>query len=193
MKSQRSEAICRNDEFQNPHTLSNKFGRVLWTIAFNLLYRWTPPRLGMPWRRMILWLFGAKIGKSWLHPSTRLWAPWQLEVGDSVYIDHGCYLYNPYPIRIHDRVIVSFGCVLCTPSHDYTQPQYPLVGDQIVIESDCWLMAEAFVCPGVHVHEGSVVAARAVVTRDVAPLTVVGGNPAKFIKNRVMAIAPRGQ
>jgi putative colanic acid biosynthesis acetyltransferase WcaF len=187
MTNQSLDNKCNNEEFQNPHSFRNKFGRVLWTIVFNLLYRWTPPRLGMGWRKILLRIFGARIGKSWIHPSTRLWAPWQLEIGDSVYIDQGCYLYNPYPIRIQDRVIVSFGCVLCTPSHDYTQARYPLIGDEIVVESDCWLMAEVFVCPGVHVHSGSVIAARAVVTRDVEPRTVVGGNPARFIKHREMS------
>lgn len=174
-----------NEGFTNPHSVYNKIFRLLWSFTYTILYRWTPSRLGMGWRRLLLRIFGAKIGKSWIHPSTRIWAPWQLAIGDSSYIDGNCYLYNTYPIEIGDRVIISFGSVLCTPSHDYTQPTYPLVGGRISIENDCWIMAEAFICPGTKIGTGGIVAARAVVTKSVEPMTVVGGNPAKFIKQRM--------
>jgi putative colanic acid biosynthesis acetyltransferase WcaF len=179
-----SQPSLSNEDFRNPHGLANKVGRLLWSIVYVSLYRWTPARLGMFWRRWILQAFGAKIGRSWLHPSTRIWAPWLLKIGDYSYIDHHCYLYNAYPIEIGDRVIISFGSVLCTPTHDYNDPTYPLIGERILIESDSWLMAEAFICPGVRIRKGGVVAARAVVTKDVESMSIVGGNPAKFIKAR---------
>lgn len=52
----------------------------------------------------------------------------------------------------------------------------------IIIESDCWIGARAMVMPGVTIGRGSTVAAGALVTEDVAPETLVGGRPAKFIK-----------
>lgn len=184
MIQQDKEWICNNESFKNPHSFGNKLGRLVWNVVYVLLYKFTPPRLGMWWRRLVLLAFGARIGKSWIHPSTRIWAPWNLNIGNSVYVDQRCYLYNTFPITIKDRVIVSFGCVLCTPSHDYLQPDYPLIGGPIEIESDSWLMAESFVCPGVRIGIGGVVAARSVVTKDVKSLTVVAGSPAKFIKSR---------
>ena len=56
----------------------------------------------------------------------------------------------------------------------------------IVIEEQAWVCAEAFVIQGVTVGQGAVCAARAVVIKDVEPWTVVGGNPAKFIKERML-------
>jgi putative colanic acid biosynthesis acetyltransferase WcaF len=180
-----SEWRSDNEGFINPHSFSNKLGRFTWAVVFHLFYKWTPPRFGMPLRRVILRCFGAGIGGlSWIHPSTRIWAPWMLQVGNSSYIDRDCFLYNSYPIEIGDRVIISFGSVLCTVSHDYTSATYPLVGERIVIHDDSWLMAETFICPGVVINTGGVVGARSVVTRPVPDFVLVAGNPARVIKNR---------
>jgi putative colanic acid biosynthesis acetyltransferase WcaF len=131
-------------------------------------------------------LFGARLGKCWLHPSVRIWAPWKLKIGDDVYIDQGVFLYNAYGCEIKDRVIISAEAVLCTVSHDYTVPSYPLIGRPIVVGSDCWIATRAFISPGVSVGTGAVVGACAVATKDVSPWAVVAGNPARFIKARVM-------
>lgn len=61
--------------------------------------------------------------------------------------------------------------------------QLPFKGD-IVIGNDVWIGRESVVMPGVNIGDGAIVAAYSLVTRDVAPYTVVGGNPAKYIKNR---------
>jgi putative colanic acid biosynthesis acetyltransferase WcaF len=62
----------------------------------------------------------------------------------------------------------------------------PLFYQPIKIGSQSWIAAGAFISPGVVVGEGAVVGAFSVATKDVAPWTVVAGNPAKFIKNRVL-------
>lgn len=170
--------------FENPHSLRNRIGRVVWNLAYWTVYRLTPPRLGMSWRRLILRLFGAKIGRTWIHPSVRIWAPWLLTTGDDVYIDRGCNLYNSYDLVIDDRVVISFESVLCSATHDFSQPDYPLCGNPIHLEADSWIAAQAFLCPGVTIGRGSIVGARSVVTRSVATWTVVAGNPAKAIKQR---------
>ena len=56
----------------------------------------------------------------------------------------------------------------------------------LTIGDSAWVCADVFVAPGVTIGTGAVAAARAVVVKNVAPWTVVGGNPAKFIKNRVL-------
>lgn len=55
---------------------------------------------------------------------------------------------------------------------------------EIIIEDQAWICADAFIVPGVTVGQGAVVGSRAAVFKDVEPWTVVGGNPAKFIKKR---------
>ncbi len=179
--------LTANAEFRNPHSLWNRTGRLLWNIVWVLLYRWTPPRLGMPWRKLILRCFGAKLGNTWIHPSTRIWAPWKLQSGDDVFIDRGCNLYNAYGIMIADRVVISMEAFLCTASHDHTKRDFPLIGKPIRIESDCWIAAQCFIMPGVRIGIGSVVGARGVVVKDVASLQIVAGNPAVEVGIRSMS------
>lgn len=59
----------------------------------------------------------------------------------------------------------------------------PIKGDT-VIGNDVWIGYEAFILPGVHIGDGAIIAAKSVVTKDVPPYTIVGGNPAKTIKTR---------
>jgi putative colanic acid biosynthesis acetyltransferase WcaF len=179
-----SDALTTPVTFKSPHGFRNKAFRCLWGFAWLFLFRPTPKRLGGCWRNGLLRLFGAKVGRCWIHPSVRVWAPWKLKIGDDVYIDQGVWLYNAYGCEIKGRVIISAEAILCTASHDYTVSSYPLIGRPIVVESDCWITMRVFIAPGVTVGTGAVVGACAVVTKDVPPWTVVGGNPAGFIKKR---------
>ena len=94
--------------------------------------------------------------------------------------------YNVAPVTVGANATISQGAFLCTASHDITNPHLPLITAPITIGDQAWVAAEAFVGMGVTVGEGAVVGARAVVVKDVNPWTVVGGNPAKFIKQRVI-------
>lgn len=73
---------------------------------------------------------------------------------------------------------------LCTSSHDYEHPNMLQTFAPIVIEDQVWIAADAFIGPGVTIGQGAVVGARGTVFKNVEPWTVVGGNPAKFIKKR---------
>jgi len=93
---------------------------------------------------------------------------------------------NVATVRIGAHATVSQYSYLCTASHDYESPHMPRISAPIVIEDQAWVCAGVFVGPGVTVGEGAVVGARSSVFRDVPPWTVVGGNPAAFIKMRTM-------
>lgn len=140
----------------------------------------------MPFRKLLLVLFGAQLGRTWIHPSTRIWAPWLLKSGDDVFIDRDCDLYNAYGIEIGNRVVISQSAFLCTASHDHTISDFPLIGGPIRVGSGSWIAIQALVLPGIHLGANCVVGARSVVTRDVDPSTVVAGNPAKPIGPRQM-------
>jgi len=162
---------------------SNRAMRMLWAICWGLLYRPTP-RPMHAWRRMILRIFGARIAAG-VHPypAAKIWAPWNLTMDAcSCLSDHvDCYCVAPITIGAH--ATVSQYSYLCSASHDYRIPSLPLIAAPIVIEADAWVAAAAFVGPGVRIGEGAIVGARATVTGDVAPWTVVAGSPA----------TPRGQ
>lgn len=87
-------------------------------------------------------------------------------------------------ITIGDHSIISQSTQLCTASHSISNKDFPLVTKPIIVHDQVWIASEAFIGPGVTIGEGAVVGARAAVFKDVEPWTVVGGNPAKFIKKR---------
>jgi putative colanic acid biosynthesis acetyltransferase WcaF len=80
--------------------------------------------------------------------------------------------------------MISQQAYLCAGTHDYTKVDLPLITLPIDIGPEAWVCARAFVGPGVKIGEGAVVAACAVVVKDVRPWMIVGGNPAKEIKAR---------
>ena len=156
----------------------NKIARTIWQIVWFLLYRPTP-RLLHPWRCLLLKLFGAKLGKAvHLYPSSRVWAPWNLEMGDHACLSENVDCYSVDKIRIGAHTTVSQYSFLCTASHDYTQQAMPLVSAPITIGEWVWITADVFVGPGVTIGDGAVVTARSSVFSNVPPWMVARGNPA---------------
>ena len=96
------------------------------------------------------------------------------------------HIYNYALVRINDMTVISQRCYLCTGSHDYTHPHMPLIWKPIVIGSECWVAAEAFIAPGVKIGNGVVIGARSVVTRNMPDWMVCAGNPCLPIKPRVI-------
>ncbi|MHB8174815.1 MAG: putative colanic acid biosynthesis acetyltransferase [Nitrospirota bacterium] len=135
----------------------------------------------------MLWAFGARIGKgAHPHSSAKIWAPWNLEMGDHSCLGNRADCYNAAKIIIGAHATVSQYSYLCSASHDYERTDMPLITAPIVIGDGAWITADVFVAPGVTVGEGAVVGARSSVFKDVEPWTVVAGNPARFIKKREM-------
>lgn len=167
-------------------SLRNRIGRALWGVVWAILFR-PSPRILHGWRRALLRLFGAKIGRgARVYPSAQVWAPWQLEMGDFSCLGPKVDCYCVAPIRIEAHAVVSQYSHLCSASHDFERADFPLLTRPIVIGEGAWVAADAFVGMGVTVGAGAVVGARASVFKDVEPWTVVGGNPARFIKKRVL-------
>ncbi|MBQ3590123.1 MAG: acyltransferase [Clostridia bacterium] len=81
--------------------------------------------------------------------------------------------------------MIATGCTIATVNHDYSD--FDIVrGKTVTIKKGAWICSKATIVPGVTIGEGAVVAAGSVVTKDVPPFSVVGGNPAKLIKYREM-------
>lgn len=92
------------------------------------------------------------------------------------------------PVQIGDKFNSAQGVVITALNHTFTNKEIPIADQKvtlrpIVIDDDVWIGANAVILPGVHIGHHSVVAAGAIVDRDVAPHTIVGGIPAKVIKN----------
>lgn len=165
----------------------NKLARLCWNITYLLLFRPFGSSLLMPWRKLILLIFGAKLGKGCnIYSSVRIWAPWNLTMGDDSCMAPEVDCYNVAKISIGDRSTISQKSYLCTASHDISDPFHRLITSPIEIEDQVWVAADAFVGMGVRIGQGAVVGARSAVFKDVKPWTVVGGNPSHVINKRIL-------
>lgn len=166
-------------------TLGNKLARNLWQIVWLLLYR-PSPRIFHAWRCFLLKMFGAKLGRS-VHPypSAKVWAPWNLEMGDHACLSEGVDCYTVAKITIGSHTTISQYSFLCTASHDYTKASMPLVAAPITIGERVWITADVYVGPGVTIGDGAVVTARSSVFSDLPPWMVARGNPAVPVKPRL--------
>ena len=170
----------------SPFSFWNKSARVVWGVVYLFLFRPSPRTLHF-WRCLLLRLFGAKIGKGvHLYPSSKITMPWRLKMDDHSCLGDGVICYNIGGVRIGAHSTVSQYAHICSSSHDYTKKNMPQTFAMVVIEDQVWVCADAFIGPGVTIGQGAVVGARSAVFKNVKPWTVVGGNPARFIKQRVM-------
>lgn len=174
-------------QYNYSFSLSNKLGRLTWSVCYWILFRPFNLAIFKAWRAFVLRIFGAKLGENAeIYASAKIWAPWNLEMGAHSSMGPAVDCYNQGKIRIGKHTIISQKSYLCASTHDFTISNYPLLLVPITIGDQVWIAADAFIGPGVSVGDGAVVGARASVFKNVGPWTVVGGNPARHIKDRIM-------
>ncbi len=111
-----------------------------------------------------------------------------IHVGKDVFINSGCHFQDQGGIYIGDGTLIGHSVVLATINHEAEPTMRASMHTKpIVLGKNVWVGSHATILPGVTVGDGAIVAAGAVVTKDVPPGTVVGGVPAKIIKNSVTA------
>ena len=166
-------------------SLRNRLARGLWGIVWLLLFRPSPRPLHK-WRAFLLKAFGATIGTNChVYPAAKIWAPWNIRLGDHVGIADGVVLYSMARIEIGDYAVISQGAHLCAGSHDFNSPNFQLIAAPIAVGARVWLCTECFIGPGVSIAQGSVVGARGVVTKSIASEWCVwAGVPVKKIGER---------
>jgi putative colanic acid biosynthesis acetyltransferase WcaF len=164
---------------------------VLWMITSLLLFRACPFKFSAL-KRATLRCFGARVGRGVVFkPNLRITFPWTLTLGDHVWLGEECWILNFAPVTIEDHVCVSQRAFLCTGNHNYKSPTFDLITKPIRVERGAWIGANVFVGPGVTVGSHAVVSAGSVVSKDLAPYGIYQGNPAVWVKQRVIAPLPK--
>ena len=166
---------------------ASKAREFVWLLVSLVLFRLCPFSFSAL-KRMLLRAFGAKVGKgAVIKPQVKITFPWKLEIGDHVWLGEECWLLNLERITIGNCVCVSQRAVLCTGSHDYKSPAFNLIVKPIEVGDGAWLGAGCWVGPGVIVGNHAVLAAGSVATKDIEPFGVYRGNPAAFVRQRIIS------
>jgi len=154
----------------------------LGAASFNMLVN------GIPFhavRNSYLRACGMHIGKNTcMMRGSLVIRPEQISIGDHCIIGFQCFLGGEGKIQIGNNVNISSFCVLLGGYHDIDDPQFKPILNPIIIEDYAWLATRVTIAAGLRIGRGAVVAAGAVVTRDVPPYHVVAGVPAKKIRER---------
>ncbi len=170
----------------SPWSFKEKVGRAIWMLVGRPLFR-ASFHNWHPYRASILRLFGARIGKGVsLRPTVNIEVPWMLHLDDDCTVGDYAILYSLGKIYIGKRSIISQYAHLCAGTHDYADHTFKLLRWPIHVGDDVWIGADAFIGPGVHVGDLSVVGARSSTYKNVAQRQVYVGNPAKPLKERVL-------
>jgi len=174
-------------KYQNALSRKNQIARMLWSITWALLARPLPRSIGNSWKIFLLRIFGAKIHKkAVIYSNVKIFMPWNLEMDAYSCLAPEVDCYNVNKIKIGAHTTISQKTYLCSASHNVMLTSNPLIHSPIIIEDQVWIGANAYVGMGVVIGQGAVVGANACVYKDVERWIIVGGNPAKYIKKRVL-------
>ena len=105
-------------------------------------------------------------------------------IGNNTVVNRFCYIDGRGPLYIGNNVNVSHYTIIHTLTHITNSPYFHAVAKPVALMDHCWIGVRAIILPGVTIGEGAVVAAGAVVVKDVPAYAIVGGNPAKVIGER---------
>jgi acetyltransferase-like isoleucine patch superfamily enzyme len=130
-------------------------------------------------------VFGVNVPKdSVIYWRCRFFKPSGVNIGHHSIIGNDTFLDGREGIYIGNNVNIAGYTLIFTQEHDTDSPTFATVGGPVSIEDWVYTGARVTILPNIKIGEGAVVAAGAVVTRDVEPWTVVGGVPARFIRRR---------
>lgn len=169
---------------QITHKIINRLAN--WMLDLELLFlTWAGLVPSHAFRLLVYHLAGVKIGQgSRVHVGTRFFYPAGVTIGQDTIIGDNAFLDGRAPLKIGDHVDIASQVLIYNSQHNIDDPEFQASYGQVVIEDYVFIGPRAIVQPGVTIGRGSVVAAGAVVTKDVPAGAVVGGVPARVIRQR---------
>jgi len=174
----------QNTPFDSPWTISQRIKMLLWEHTWLILCSWTP-KPANAWRIFILKLFGVKIyGKPFVHQRARIQIPWNLTMHHKSCLGDRANAYTLGKIEISEYTTIAQEAYICTGTHAFDSHTMNLITAPVKIGKNVFVGARAFIMPGVTIGDYAIIGANSLVSKDVAPGIIVGGNPARFIKKR---------
>lgn len=161
--------------------LSKWYEGLLFYVLNNVLLKMTPYWVRQGFMRRIL---GYRIGKDTSIAMGCFFTGYDIKIGDNTVINRFCYVDGRGPLYIGNNVNVSHYTIIHTLTHIANSPYFHAEQRPVAIMDHVWIGARAIILPGVVVGEGAIVAAGAVVNRDVPPYAIVVGNPAQVVGER---------
>jgi acetyltransferase-like isoleucine patch superfamily enzyme len=143
-----------------------------------------------PIKKGFLMLMGAKIGKQvTFYPGIKISTGRNLKLGNQVDLAWGVLITTDGGVEIGDRTLIGYKTQILSKNHVIPKNKSRIfeaghIPEKVTISNDVWIGANCLILPGVKIGEGAVIAAGSVVTKDVLPFTIVGGVPARVIKER---------
>ena len=157
---------------------------MIWYLISTIVYEVSL----FPVYRSKIWLlrvFGAQIGRGVvIKPKVYIKYPWNLEVGDNVWIGEGVRIDNLALVKLGSNVCVSQNAFLLTGNHNYRNDGFELMTGSIIIEDEVWVGASSVVCPNTVLSQGTIITVGSVIIGTTNANRVYRGNPAIDIKPR---------
>ena len=152
---------------------------MIWLVFFKPIISSSLP--GTKWRKLILILFGAKLGKSLrLSTGIKIKMPWRLSIGDYSWIGEDVWIDNLSMVKIGDNVCISQGAYFCTGNHDFKKSNFDLIFKPITVESESWIGSKVIIGPGTIIGKGSVIKMGSIITKDVPKQSIFAKNKTKI-------------
>lgn len=166
-------------------SISNQLYRFIWYSVWLFFVRPLPRTYFNSWKIFLLRLFGAKVSyNSIVYSTAKIYMPNNLIMEDNSCLGPNVDCYNVDIVHLKMNSLISQKVYLCTASHNVKSANFELISAPIVVEENAWVAADSYIGMGVTIGKNSVVGARSSVFKNISENVIVGGNPAKYIKNR---------
>mgnify|MGYP001613288221 FL=1 len=186
-----AKGVAFVDKDGNSLSVSTAFGKILHRFAnyfldLELFFLWLVGALPSHLLRRIFYrLAGIRLGRgSTFHMGARFYLPKNISVGEDTIIGDHAFIDGRAKVSIGSHTDIASQLMIYNSEHDLSDPGFRATEEPVTIGDYCFIGPRVIIMPGVHIGDGAVIAGGAVVTKDVAPGTIVGGVPAKLIGER---------
>jgi putative colanic acid biosynthesis acetyltransferase WcaF len=175
-----------NNEWFKKEINASRIKQMIWYFI-NVVFFISPIIPSSSLKKMLLRLFGAKIGTGVIFkPGINIKYPWKLIIGDYSWIGEKVWIDNLATVEIGNNVCISQGAMLLTGNHNFSSTTFDLIIKKIILEDGVWIGAQSIVCPGIICGTHAILSVNSVATKNLEAYKIYQGNPAVFIKERII-------